>query len=204
MTNIRQELYGRIVQPITTVAGRKTYYSMAERRMNNLARRLHLCLVPVSDGDRWALYAPGEHPIPVTDFIYSSIIVERWGNPIFFVQDPDTRKWGALGISINLRHTPSEEKTFNVKEIMPMIADDIYEDEMMDGCGTYRFWMIRSGDKVGLLTTDWHSDIIYDSYADDSETLSFTLLKGDTRRTISFSGKAILPQNNPTEESTQQ
>jgi hypothetical protein len=64
-------------------------------------------------------------------------IVERWGNPIFFVQDPETRKWGALGISINLRHTPSEEKTYNVKEIMPMIADDIYEDEMMDGCGTF-------------------------------------------------------------------
>jgi hypothetical protein len=85
-----------------------------------------------------------------------------------------------------------------------MIADDIYEDEMMDGCGTYRFWMIRSGDKVGILTTDWHSDIIYDSYDDDSETLSFTLLKGDTRRTISFSGKAILPQDNPTEKSTQQ
>jgi hypothetical protein len=71
---------------------------------------------------------------------------------------------------------------------MPMIADDIYEDEMMDGCGTYRFWMIRSSDKVGILTTDWHSDIIYDSYDDDSETLSFTLLKGDTRRLMPFSG----------------
>jgi hypothetical protein len=198
------KLFGRIVQPITTVEGRKTYYSRVERRMNNLARRLHLRLVPVSDGDRWALYAPGEHPILVTNFIYSSIIVERWGNPIFFVQDPKTGKWGALGISINLRHTPSEEKTYNVKEIMLMIADDIYEDEMMDGCGAYRFWMIRSGEKVGILTTDWHSDIIYDTYDDNPETLSFTILKGDTRRTISFSGKAILPQDNPTEESTQQ
>jgi hypothetical protein len=45
------ELFGRFVQPITTVEGHKTYYSMAERRMNNLAKRLHLCLVPVSDGD---------------------------------------------------------------------------------------------------------------------------------------------------------
>lgn len=52
--------------------------------------------IPVSNGDGWALVSLGTAPVLVTEFRYNAIILERWEQRIFFVQDKETMKWGAL------------------------------------------------------------------------------------------------------------
>lgn len=122
--------------------------------------------IPVSNGDGWALVSLGTAPVLVTEFRYNAIILERWEQRIFFVQDKETMKWGALrAIWQSTNDRPGDKHTLiTIEHLMPCIADDIYENQLMTDCEPTTFFMIRVGDKIGVLT-DWgYSKIIYDRY----------------------------------------
>ena len=88
--------------------------------------------VPVSNGEAWALVSLSNPHVLMTDFQYNAIIPERWERRLFFVQDRETQKWGALKIT----HPFLNKKYYNdclpsLEALMPPIADEIYEDELI-------------------------------------------------------------------------
>ncbi len=88
--------------------------------------------VPVSNGEAWALVSLSNPHVLMTDFQYNAIIPERWERRLFFVQDRETQKWGALKIT----HPFLNKKYYNdclplLESLMPPIADEIYEDELI-------------------------------------------------------------------------
>lgn len=143
--------------------------------------------VPVSNGKGWALVSLGLPPVLMTEFKYNAIIVERYEQRMIFVQDIQSKKWGALLIVTETtndfsryRHTLSTLET-----IMPCIADEIYEDEIMVDDPEELpslFFMTRIGDKIGVLTDFGYSKIIYDTYECDSSKCSFRLIRHNRRR----------------------
>ena len=140
--------------------------------------------IPVSNGDGWALVSLGTSPVLMTEFRYNAIIPERWDHCIFFVQDKETMKWGALRAiweSTNAQ-TRFKHSLVTIEPLMPCIADDIYEDELMTDCEPTTFFMTRIGGKIGILT-DWgYSKIIYDRYETDDTDRSFHLIQNDRKR----------------------
>ena len=143
-------------------------------------------LIPVYNGEGWGLATPGIEPLLVVDFKYSAIIPERWGKTIFFVQERETRLWGALQIEWTTSTHP-RNRTYmyivsRLSELMPPIAEDIYEDELITECSPIIFWMIRKGDKVGILSDCGYSEIAYDSYESDDDHLTFRLIRNDRKR----------------------
>ena len=140
--------------------------------------------IPVSNGDGWALVSLGTAPVLVTEFRYNAIILERWYHCIFFVQDKETMKWGALRAiweSTNAQ-TRHKHSLVTIEPLMPCIADDIYEDELITDCEPTTFFMTRIGGKIGILT-DWgYSKIIYDQYETNDTDRSFRLISNDRKR----------------------
>lgn len=143
--------------------------------------------VPVSNGKGWALISLGPSPVLMTEFCYAAIIPERWERKMFFVQDKESGKWGALSIVTQTTNDFSRYKNalVTLETIMPCIADEIYEDEIMvddpDELPSL-FFMTRIGDKVGILTDFGYSKIIYDTYECDNSKCSFRLIRHDRRR----------------------
>lgn len=143
--------------------------------------------VPVSNGEGCALVSLDPSPVLMTKFYYTAIIPERWERRMFFVQDNKTMKWGALkairqSTNINLLGTKS---LFTIEQLMPCIADDIYEDDFMVDDPEEMpsmFFMLRIGNKVGILTDYGYSKIIYDSYEINSRDCSFRLIRNDRKR----------------------
>jgi hypothetical protein len=182
-------MFGRVVNPITTLEGRNNYYDDFEQYKKDAFKEfVHACptyFIPVIKEGRWALYTPGERPTLATDFRYATIIVERWGGGIFFVQDAETGKWGALCEEHDM--TCRSKNMYKLKELLPPLADDIYEDELMEPCASHPFWMIRSGEKVGILTPFGCTDIIYDTYQVDGEECTIKLIGSTEERTVTYS-----------------
>lgn len=119
----------------------------------------------------------------MTDFVYSAIIPERWERKLFFVQDADTKKWGALSVSYPfLRIKPYKGCLPLLETLMPPIADEIHEDELMAEDETTTFFMTRRGDKIGILTNFGYSDIIFDRYETDNTTYAFRLIRNDRKK----------------------
>lgn len=140
--------------------------------------------VPVSNGEAWALVALSEPHILMTDFQYNAIIPERWGLRLFFVQDKETKRWGAIEITYPFIHKkPHRGSLPLLKILMPPIADEIYEDELMTKEEPTTFFITRKGDKIGILTDFGYSDIIYDSYEANDTKCSFRLIRNDRKRT---------------------
>lgn len=143
--------------------------------------------VPVSNGDGWALVSLGQSAVLMTEFRYNAIIPERWEKYLFFVQDKETKKWGALRSSCQCTNNshPFKHCLMTLETIMPCIADSIYEDELMvdnpDELPSL-FFMTRSGDKVGILTDFGYSKIIYDFYEVDNMNCSFRLVRNNLKR----------------------
>ena len=140
--------------------------------------------IPVSNGDGWALVSLGTAPVLVTEFRYNAIILERWDHCIFFVQDKKTMKWGALRAIWESTNALTRYKNslVTIESLMPCIADDIYEDQLMTDCEPTLFFMTRIGDKIGILT-DWgYSKIIYDQYETNDTGRSFRLISNDRKR----------------------
>ncbi len=143
--------------------------------------------VPVSNGEGWALVSLSMLPVLMTDFQFRTIIPERWERRIFFVQDKETLKWGAIS---TMWHIVSPNKTnchrmATLETLMPCIADEIYEDQLMVEDPEELpslFFMTRIGNKVGILTDCGYSPIIYDTYETDSKNCSFRLIRNDRRR----------------------
>ena len=140
--------------------------------------------IPVSNGEAWALVSLSIRPIMMTDFQYNAIVPERWGRSLFFVQDKATMKWGAMSvlspcIKINDKHTFGLIK---LETVMPPIADEIYEDELITEESPTIFFMTRNGDRIGILTDFGYSDIIYDSYETDNAKCSFRLIRHYRKR----------------------
>lgn len=143
--------------------------------------------VPVSNGEGWALVSLGSSPVLMTEFCYTAIITERWERRMFFVQDNKTMKWGVLrairqSSNVNLRNT---SLLVTIELLMPCIAEDIYEDDFMVDDPEEMpsmFFMLRIGNKVGILTDYGYSKIIYDSYETNSRDCSFRLIRNDRKR----------------------
>ncbi|OKY86424.1 MAG: hypothetical protein BHV69_02285 [Bacteroidales bacterium 52_46] len=143
--------------------------------------------VPVSNGEGWALVSLGPSPVLMTEFCYTAIIPERWERRMFFVQDYKTMKWGVLrAIRQSINAKPRDAKSLvTIESLMPCIADDIYEDDFMVDDPEEMpsmFFMLRIGNKVGILTDYGYSKIIYDSYETDSRDCSFQLIRNDRKR----------------------
>lgn len=66
--------------------------------------------------------------------------------------------------------------------LMPAIADEICEDELMTEDEPTTFFMTLRGNKIGILTDFGYSDIIYDSYEADNTNCSFRLIRHDRKR----------------------
>jgi hypothetical protein len=183
------ELFGRVVNPITTIEGRNNYYDDFEfYKKDGFKEFVHACptyFIPVMKEGRWALYTPGYTPTLATDFRYSSIIVERWGEGLFFVQDAESGKWGALHEAHDM--TRRSENMYKLEVLLPPIADDIYEDELMEPCASHPFWMIRCGEKVGILTPFGCTEMIYDTYEVDGEEFLFKLIGSTGKRIVDYS-----------------
>lgn len=125
--------------------------------------------VPVSNGEAWALVSLSDPHILMTGFQYSAIIPERWERHLFFVQDKETMKWGALSVAYPFLHVKPYKDCLPVLEtLMPPIADEIYEDELTTEDHPTTFFVTQKDDKIGILTPSGYSDIIYDSYEADS------------------------------------
>ena len=139
--------------------------------------------IPVSNGEAWGLVSLTNPPVLMTDFKYKAIIPERWERKIFFVQDGETLKWGALRISYPFLNRKRYKDSLPVLgTLMPTIADEIYEDEIMTEDAPTTFFVTRRGDKIGLLTEFGYSDIIYDSYETDNIKCTFRLIRHDRKR----------------------
>ena len=139
--------------------------------------------IPVSNGDGWALVSLRTSPVLMTEFLYNAIIPERWDRCIFFVQDKETMKWGALRAIWEYTNAQTRYKhsLVTIEPLMPCIADDIYEDELMTDCEPTTFFMTRIGGKIGILT-DWgYSKIIYDQYETNDTDRSFRLISNDRK-----------------------
>ncbi len=139
--------------------------------------------IPVSNGDCWALVSLSQPHILMTDFKYNTIITERWERRMFFVQDRETLKWGAFKIKfpfLNRKHY--DDSLPLLEQLMPMIADEIFEDELITEEEPITFFMIRRGDKIGILTDFGYSDIIYDKYEVNNSRCTFRLIRHDHER----------------------
>lgn len=144
--------------------------------------------IPVSDGEAWGLVSVSSPPILVRDFIYNTIIPERWEGSMYFVQHKATMKWGALGVeyppTIVSKHTYPGIPM--LVEVMPPIADEIFGDELLGDCAPTSFWMTRAGDKVGILTPYGYSRIGYDTYETDDERFLFRMICRDKPEADTF------------------
>lgn len=139
--------------------------------------------VPVFNGEAWALVSLTNPHILITNFQYNAIIPERWEHRLFFVQDKDTMKWGALRTTYPFLNRKHYQDSLPLLEIlMPPLADEIYEDELMTEEQPTTFFITRRGDKIGILTDFGYSDIIYDSYEVDNDKCAFRLIRHDRKR----------------------
>lgn len=144
--------------------------------------------IPVSNGKAWGLAIPGRDPLLLMDFKYRTIIPERWYGNMFLVQDFETGKWGALSYSYERTNlTRAFHFIDRLYEVMPPIADEIYEDEYCEDDYSQIFFMTRIGDKIGILTNFGYSDILYDTYEESKRNkrnkfADFRLIRYDKKR----------------------
>ena len=137
--------------------------------------------IPVYNGKAWGLVSLSSPPILVVDFKYKKIIPDRWNYNIFFVQDKNSLKWGALGI-----HNPQTNDIKHIwydipaiEEILSPISDEIFEDEILVDCSCFTFYMLVIDNKIGILNHSGHTDIIYDYYEVDDYHMKIRLYSGD-------------------------
>lgn len=162
-------------------------------------------IIPVSNGKAWGLAVPGRHPVLVVDFKYKAIMPERWYGSMFLVQDQDTEKWGALSYSYEKTSLKNRVHFIDrLYEVMPPIADEIYEDEYCEEDSSQVFFMTRIGEKVGILTNFGYSDIIYDTYEETKRNKrnrfnDFRLIRRDRKRAkrVSLSFPNGYPRTHP-------
>ena len=139
--------------------------------------------VPVSDGKAWALGSLTNPHVLMTDFQYNAIIPERWERRLLFVQDKRTMKWGALLVKYPFLHVkPYKDCLPLLETLMPPIADEIYEDELITEDEPTLFFMTQRDGKIGVLTAFGYSDIIYDFYEADNTKCTFRLIRKDRKR----------------------
>lgn len=136
--------------------------------------------VPVSNGEAWALVSLADPHILMTGFQYSAIIPELWERRLFFVQDKETMKWGALSVIYPFLHI--KDCLPLLKTLMPPISDEIYEDELTAEDHPMTFFMTQRDGKIGILTPFGYSDIIYDSFEADNAKGTFRLIRNDRKR----------------------
>ncbi len=166
----RIDFHGRFVYPITSESGREHYHDHVDRDHK-------LIITPVFNGEAWGLATLTSPQVMVTEFLYNAVIPECRVGSMFFVQDKNTMKWGALGVKYPRINNRRQGEILMLKQIMPCIADEIYEDELMTDCSPTLFWMTCVGNKVGILTPYGFSKIIYDTYETDDSELSFRLIQ---------------------------
>lgn len=140
--------------------------------------------VPVFNGEAWALASLSTTPVLMTDFDYNTIIPERWEHGFFFVQDIKSRKWGALSTDCPIVNTNRayRDRLVCIRQIMPPIADEIYEDSLSMDDELLLIFMTRIGNKIGLLTDFGFSKIEYDTYETRCDSHDIRLIRHDRKR----------------------
>lgn len=137
--------------------------------------------IPVYNGKAWGLISLSSPPILVTDFKFQKIIPERWYYNIYFVQEIETLKWGAL--KVECPSTMKPKRLWSdiplIKEIMPPIVDEIFEDEILVECSCFIFYMLVKDDKIGILNDKEYTDITYDYYVVDAQNMKINLYCGN-------------------------
>ncbi|WP_289876363.1 hypothetical protein, partial [Bacteroides caecimuris] len=123
------------------------------------------------------------------EFRYNAIVLERWEQRMFFVQDKETLKWGVLRTICQSSNNKPRDRhyLYTIGSIMPCMTDEIYEDEFMVEDTEEMpslFFMLQAGNKVGVLTDFGYSKIIYDRYETNSEECSFRLIRNDRKRAL--------------------
>ena len=164
----------RYLRPITTNEALEHYYDGVDSVRGRFKA--------VSDGDKMGIVSVGDHPVAMTDFRFSNVMVERWDGGLFFVQDADSGKWGAYSITFPRKNRREERrgidgKIVGLKEILPTIADEIFETELYTDCSPTTFWVARQGDKIGIITRWNATDIIYDSFSGNEDDIKVTLFQ---------------------------
>lgn len=172
--NDLQAYSDRYLCPMTSPEARLHYYDGVERadsRFNGL-----------SNGERMGIVSVCGNPVAMTDFRFRDVIVERWGGGIFFVQDADTGKWGVYSMTYprmkrrDIRHW-LDNRIVGLKEILPTIADEIFEAELYTDCAPTTFWVARQGETIGIITRWKATGIIYDSFTGNDEDMEVTLFQ---------------------------
>lgn len=141
-------------------------------------------LAAVSNGDGYGLITI-ETSVMLTPFKYNNIITERWERQLYFVQDNETSRWGVLRyhrVSTNRgvrRAGILNTSVFVLDNLLPCIADEIFEDEICTDCSPTLFWVFRKADKYGIITTFGHTEAVFDSYETDWQHCQFILHNGD-------------------------
>lgn len=140
--------------------------------------------VPVFNGLAWALVSLSSPPVLLTDFIYRTIIPERWEPSIFFVQDEHTKLWGAICLECPILNITDcfRNRLGGIEQIMPPIADEIYEDSLTIEDDELYVFMTRKGDKIGILTNFGYSQIKYDTYETQYDSHAIRLIRYDHKR----------------------
>lgn len=135
--------------------------------------------LPVFDGEAWGLVSLSSPSILMADFRYKTILLERWERQLYFVQDKKTLKWGAYKVTSRRmnRLVKGGGEIYWLEQIMPPIADEIYEDELVTENTSTPFWMTSSENKIGFLTPFGYSQIIYDTYETDDANFAFRLIR---------------------------
>ena len=149
-------------------------------------------LSPVSNGEGFGLITLGT-AVMLTPFKYNNIVTERWERQLYFVQDNESSRWGVLRyhkVSTRggrLRVGIFDTSVWVLDELLPCIADEIFEDEICTDCSPTLFWAFRKADKYGIITPFGHTEPVFDSYETDWENCQFILRKGDKTVRMSYS-----------------
>ncbi len=141
--------------------------------------------IPVFNGEAWGIVALSPNPTLMTEFKFKTIVPERWERNILFVQDAETKKWGAFSTIWQQTNSRPSMSMKTLEVLMPCIADDIYEDELMvDDVeeSPSLFFMTRIGNNIGILTDFGYSPIIFDTYETDDNEGTFRLIRNDKKR----------------------
>lgn len=172
--NVIPAFSDRYLRPITTPEAQEHYYDGVDSVRSRFKA--------VCDGEKMGIVSVGDHPVAMTDFRFSNIIGERMNGGLFFVQDADNGKWGAYCMTFSRvnRHEGRrslDSKIVGLKEILPTIADEIFETDLYTDCSPTFFWVARQGDKIGIITRWNATDIIYNSFSGNEDDTMVALFQ---------------------------
>lgn len=152
--------------------------------------------VPVRYGDFWGIVTLGTTNVCVLPFKYNNIIMERWNNELFFVQDKE-ENWGVNRI-VNQLYDDSFVPPVVIPSIEPFVPcefDAISEGELHATCSSVPYWVLHKGDKFGVMTPHGYTPAIFDAIHPNHKDAGFCFIVGDTFRKMNYFDIGIILAN---------